>query len=157
MIWLLSPNLILYFLFTDKQDNISIPYKYTNPSPLSPKDKINGPINETFVLNCPQCASHFNSSQLLQQHLQNEHNVSDYAGVNTKHFHNGSASGMEIIEEQEMHENEEDEMVMIMDGENEDGNEDNDYEGSQDINGQDIPYSDGQNVVSTVSILFWIL
>ena len=70
--------------------------------------------------------------------------------MNTKHFHNGSASGMEIIEEQEMHENEEDEMVMIMDGENEDGNEDNDYEGSQDINGQAIPYSDGQNVVSTV-------
>ena len=61
---------------------------------------------------------------------------------------------MEIIEEQEMHENEEDEMVMIMDGENEDGNEDNDYEGSQDINGQDIPYSDGQNVVSKVSVLF---
>ena len=41
---------------------------------------INGPINETFVLNCPKCASHFKSSQLLEQHLKVEHNVSNYIG-----------------------------------------------------------------------------
>ena len=45
--------------------------------------------------------------------------------------------------------------VMMIDGEHDDGNEDNDYEGSQDINGQDVPYSEGQNVVSTIPILLF--
>lgn len=128
--------------------NITPSYKYPNPSPLSPKDKINGPINETYVLNCPKCASHFKSSPLLEQHLQNEHNISDYAGVNTELFHNGGGneSGMEIMDEEGGQENGGDDVMMMMIGE--DGNEDNDYEGSQDINGQDVPYSDGQNVVS---------
>ena len=129
--------------------NTSPSYKYPNPSPLSPTDKINGPINETFVLNCPKCASHFKSSPLLEQHLQTEHNISDYPGVNTEHFHNGE-SGMEIMEEDERHENGGDD-GMMMSGEHDEGNEDNDYEGSQDINGQDVPYSEGQNVVSQIT------
>jgi hypothetical protein len=61
----------------DIQTNGMQTYKYPNPSPLSSKDKINGPVNETFVLNCPKCASHFKSSPLLEQHLKAEHNITD--------------------------------------------------------------------------------
>ena len=126
-------------------------YKYPNPSPLSSKDKINGPVNETFVLNCPKCASHFKSSPLLEQHLKTEHNICDYAGVNTEHLHNGeNESGMEMIAEEGTQDNEEEDNL-IMSGEQDDTNDENDYDGSQE-NGQDVPYSGGQNVVSKINI-----
>ena len=113
----------IIFIITDIETNGIQTYKYPNPSPLSPKDKINGPINETFVLNCPKCASHFKSSPLLEQHLKKEHNICDYAGVNTEHLHNGGTeSGMEMIVEEGIQENEE-EGTLIMSGEQDDTNQ----------------------------------
>ena len=109
-------------------------YKYPNPSPLAPKDATNGSINETFVFNCPKCASHFQSTQLLEQHLHTEHDISyetNYKFVTS--FQNG--------DDQEQC------------GDNDESNEDNEEE---DVNGQDIPYSDGQNVVSCVHIIKYV-
>ena len=120
--------------------SITTSYKYPNPSPLAPRDRSNGSINETFVLNCPKCASHFQSSQLLEQHLQIEHSIVDYTSC-VVNVQNGNESGTEIMEDDSL-ENRGDMMV-----EHEDGNEDIDYEGSQDVVGQDTPYSGAHNVV----------
>ena len=112
---------------------------------------INGPIKETFVLNCPKCASHFKSSQLLEQHLKVEHNVSNYiAGFNTEDSLKGkidSDMGMSV-DYNGVLENEEEEDDMMMMADQEEANDDADFEGPQET-GQDQPYSGGQNVVST--------
>ena len=111
---------------------------------------INGPIKETFVLNCPKCASHFKSSQLLEQHLKVEHNVSNYiAGFNIEDSQKNkidSDMGMNVEDDVVM-ENDEEEGDMMMMGDQEDANDDADFEGPQET-GQDQPYSGGQNVVS---------
>ena len=130
------------------KSNLLSPLPFHIKKIRSHKDKINGPINETFVLNCPKCASHFKSSPLLEQHLKTEHNICDYAGV---HLHNReNESGMEIIAEEGTQENDEED-TLIMSGEQDDTNDENDYDGPQD-NGQDVPYSGGQNVVSGINI-----
>ena len=121
----------MLFTLTDTLANGKMQaYKYPNPSPLSPRDKINDPINETFVLNCPKCASHFKSSPLLEQHLKTEHNISDYAGVKTEHIHNGeNETEMEMMAAERIHDNE-GEDVMLMSGERRSGSRerrDNEY------------------------------
>ena len=137
--------------FSDAESGNAIQtYKYPNPSPLSPtKDVINGPINETFVLNCPKCASHFKSSQLLQEHLKIEHNVCNYIdGLNTEqnqHLKMGSDLVMNM-EEDDAKENEDEDCDMMGD-DHEEATDDADFEGPQE-SGQDLPYSGGQNVVS---------
>ena len=131
--------------------NLPNTYKYPNPSPLSPKDTLNGPINETFVLNCPKCASHFKSSPLLEQHLKAEHDITDYAVVNFNPIHNGEKkSDNDSIMDLGEHENEEDDAMMILDEDQEDTNDENDMDGIQET-GQDTPYSGGQNVVSKLN------
>ena len=133
------------------QSNLPNTYKYPNPSPLSPKDTLNGPINETFVLNCPKCASHFKSSPLLEQHLKAEHNITDYAVVNFNPIHSGEEkSDNDKIMDLREDENEEDDSMMILDEDQEDVNDENDMDGIQET-GQDTPYSGGQNVVSKPS------
>ena len=145
----------LYAIFVTDilEGNTTQTYKYPNPSPLSPnKDVINGPIKETFVLNCPKCASHFKSTQLLEQHLKSEHNICNYiAGLNTEHIQNGNIDSKTgtIIDEDGAQENEEDDGDMMM---SEDAADDADFESPQD-NGQDLPYSGGQNVVSNIQKL----
>ena len=108
-----------------------------------------------FVLNCPKCASHFKSSQLLEQHLNVEHNVSNYiAGLNTGQSQNGkmgSEMGMNV-DEDSVQENDEDDGEMMISGDHEDANDDTDFDGPQE-NGEDTPYSGGQNVVSIINLI----
>ena len=116
---------------------------------------INGPINETFVLNCPKCASHFKSSQLLQQHLKIEHNICNYIdGLNTEQNQNGKIGSDMVMnmEEDVAQENEEEDGDMMMGDDHDEATDDADFEGPQE-SGQDLPYSGGQNVVSITRIL----
>ena len=55
-----------------------------------------------------------------------------------------------MIAEEGIQDNEEEDNL-IMSGEQDDTNDENDYDGSQE-NGQDVPYSGGQNVVSKINI-----
>lgn len=59
---------------------------------------------------------------------------------------------MEMIAEEGIQDNEEED-TLIMSGEQDDTNDENEYDGPQD-SGQDIPYSGGQNVVSKIDIKY---